>query len=388
MPFKPLVNFKSDNTKSEFASVDPSLKQALSSAPGYSFITSGKRDEGTNKSVGGVQNSFHLTGQAVDLRKRETSASTLKHLKEQGYQIIDEGDHYHVEPAGKKPMPFKPLSAPTGQPDLEALGRATAPAKQPSGWKTPNVTAAGVQMVNPDVKNDIDAGNVDATTKARLLAEQQIKEAIDKKLIDTLEKAAADKGTTIDKLSRQDFQTIAKGNSKEAGELYDRLNPKFDGMSGDAAKIKEIAEGGLRQTDALGKEIMAGNKLFGASLPFGLGDRKTAFIKDDLVDLIGRLRSGGAITEGTKGGEGGEAARFERLIPGWMDFTKEEKLYKLNELGLKFQGIAESMKSDKKFVPFKTGNEQPQAVDPASDPYFGLSPEDKAALQEAEKQGY
>jgi hypothetical protein len=116
--------------------------------------------------------------------------------------------------------------------------------------------------------------------------------------------------------------------------------------SGDSAKVKEIAESGLRQVEALGKEIMGGNRLIGAALPFNIGDRKTGFMQDDLVDLIGRLRSGGAINKD-------EEARFKELIPGWMDFTKEEKIYKLNEIGQKFGGVAKNMKSDKAFVPFE-----------------------------------
>jgi hypothetical protein len=65
-------------------------------------ITSGARTPERNAQVGGVANSYHLTGQARDVRPPPGVNTTqyAQTLKGQlpGMDVIDEGDHVHIEP--------------------------------------------------------------------------------------------------------------------------------------------------------------------------------------------------------------------------------------------------------------------------------------------------
>lgn len=68
---------------------------------GAGTVTSGRRSAEHNKNVGGVPNSFHLTGNAIDVAKRPgvTLNKITELLRRQGVTIaqgLDEGDHYHV----------------------------------------------------------------------------------------------------------------------------------------------------------------------------------------------------------------------------------------------------------------------------------------------------
>jgi hypothetical protein len=120
-------------------------------------------------------------------------------------------------------------------------------------------------------------------------------------------------------------------------------------LSGEAAKLKELGEGGLRQVKELRNLITKTDGTFDKSRiaqgAIGL-DRSVSFIIDDLSDQVGRLRSGGAITAD-------EEARFLRLLPGvadtvfGSDFDIERKL---KEIELKFGGITSSLSKTKEMV--------------------------------------
>ena len=62
-------------------------------------VTSTIRTPDRNQRVGGVPNSRHLSGNAIDLTPEpgETTAQLAARLKRRGLEAIDEGDHVHVE---------------------------------------------------------------------------------------------------------------------------------------------------------------------------------------------------------------------------------------------------------------------------------------------------
>jgi hypothetical protein len=68
-------------------------------------ITSTLRTPARNKAVGGVPNSYHLTGQARDSvpppgMSMADYHAQLKRLNP-GMDVINEGDHVHIEPRGR-----------------------------------------------------------------------------------------------------------------------------------------------------------------------------------------------------------------------------------------------------------------------------------------------
>lgn len=88
-------------------------------------VTSWDRNAGHNKNVGGVGNSYHLTGQAFDsVPPKGTSMSQWQaELKKRapGWDVINEGDHVHVEPPqGVSHSADSPLSAAVAASGLNA----------------------------------------------------------------------------------------------------------------------------------------------------------------------------------------------------------------------------------------------------------------------------
>ena len=64
--------------------------------------TSVTRTPERNRQVGGVANSYHLTGQAADfVVPQAQKAQFIQDARQNGYEAIDEGDHIHIEPAGR-----------------------------------------------------------------------------------------------------------------------------------------------------------------------------------------------------------------------------------------------------------------------------------------------
>jgi len=68
----------------------------------HASVTSWIRSPNRNTLVGGRPNSYHLTGCAVDLILDENAnhAHFLADAQMLDLEVIDEGDHLHIEPAG------------------------------------------------------------------------------------------------------------------------------------------------------------------------------------------------------------------------------------------------------------------------------------------------
>lgn len=101
----------------------PATGQAIESAalgvvPGVN-VTSRKRSAGHNKAVGGVSNSYHLTDQARDFTPPKGMSMGQLHGKLKaalpGFDVINEGDHVHVEPSGHGVKPDGPIRVKTIQ---------------------------------------------------------------------------------------------------------------------------------------------------------------------------------------------------------------------------------------------------------------------------------
>lgn len=80
----------------------PQLFAALSQKYGIQ-PTSVTRTPQHNREVGGVANSYHLNGQAADyIVPQQHKAQFAADARANGYEVIDEGDHIHIEPAGQR----------------------------------------------------------------------------------------------------------------------------------------------------------------------------------------------------------------------------------------------------------------------------------------------
>lgn len=77
-----------------------SLNAAASLGSGWGRVTSTYRSPSHNRAVGGVPNSYHLRGRAIDIARRPgvTHAMIAAAFRSAGYHLVeslDEGDHSH-----------------------------------------------------------------------------------------------------------------------------------------------------------------------------------------------------------------------------------------------------------------------------------------------------
>jgi len=92
-------------------------EQATEAIPGIR-VTSRERSAAHNAQVGGNPHSYHLTNNARDFvpPKDMSMGSLYKRLADLygvGYDVINEGDHVHVEPGGRRRAPARMVSDPT-----------------------------------------------------------------------------------------------------------------------------------------------------------------------------------------------------------------------------------------------------------------------------------
>jgi hypothetical protein len=94
---------------------------AVRAAAPYGIISSAFRTVEHNRAVGGVPDSYHLLGQAIDVVRRPgvSHAQIAAALTAAGFHLIeslDEGDHSHFAfgpPARHRPAPLQPVAAPS-----------------------------------------------------------------------------------------------------------------------------------------------------------------------------------------------------------------------------------------------------------------------------------
>jgi len=148
-----------------------SAEQAiLGSVPGTA-VTSGQRSPEQNARVGGVPNSYHLTGEARDFRIPQgmAPAAFAAQVKAQvgpGWDVINEGDHVHIEPARRAQGGGSRVIA-QGAPK-QGWRAATTEEKARMGHG-PEVPA----QVSPDGKYEAPASAVTAAQKATEKAEKR-----------------------------------------------------------------------------------------------------------------------------------------------------------------------------------------------------------------------
>ena len=108
------VAAKSDSMSAPVTTADVSGAAAI--AASFGQITSTYRSIAHNRAVGGVANSYHLSGRAIDIARRPgvTHAQIASALQRAGYVMIeslDEGDHSHFAFAGTRNVSSAPIVA-------------------------------------------------------------------------------------------------------------------------------------------------------------------------------------------------------------------------------------------------------------------------------------
>jgi hypothetical protein len=114
-------------------------------AAGFGAITSIFRSVEHNRAVGGVVNSYHLQGRAIDIARRAgvTHAMIAAALQRAGFSMIeslDEGDHSHFA--------FALAGAAPKSPEITI---AAAMVKQPEKPKYPEILADDHGMLRIDL---------------------------------------------------------------------------------------------------------------------------------------------------------------------------------------------------------------------------------------------
>ena len=76
------------------------INRAVSIGSQFGMVTSTRRSVQHNRRVGGVPNSYHLSGRAIDIARRRgvTHSQIAQAYRQAGLQLIeslDEGDHSH-----------------------------------------------------------------------------------------------------------------------------------------------------------------------------------------------------------------------------------------------------------------------------------------------------
>lgn len=107
------VQFKSGVSSEGLSFRANSIINELSGIAGDFVVTSGVRSKSENAKVKGMKSSFHLTGDAVDIRPNSnidmflSSEEGKEFMRQRGYQIVDERNkkgsaHWHLEPVKRQ----------------------------------------------------------------------------------------------------------------------------------------------------------------------------------------------------------------------------------------------------------------------------------------------
>ena len=109
-----------------------SLSAAVAVASRLGRVTSTRRSAARNRAVGGVPNSFHLRGRAIDVVPRPgvRHADIAAALRRAGFSLIeslDEGDHSHFAFGTAPAAMVRRETAPVGRKEVTQWRMVTAP---------------------------------------------------------------------------------------------------------------------------------------------------------------------------------------------------------------------------------------------------------------------
>jgi hypothetical protein len=186
----------------------PAGGDLFASLPQGLQVTSGPRTPQHNAEVGGVPNSYHLTDQARDIvpRSEAEAASVRQWAAQNGMEVINEGDHLHVEPRGNAPH-VNPFAGRT--PEAEAAAVETAKGR------------AGLDLL-PE-QGRIEAENARIKKQAELDAQRQNDRIVDMPKARNALEGARNAATAVNRSIDQALPNINVWTSGMAGMSLAKL---------------------------------------------------------------------------------------------------------------------------------------------------------------------
>lgn len=148
-------------------------------------INSAQRTPQRNAEVGGVPNSYHLTGQARDIpppRDPQQAAFIRQQAAANGLEVIDEGDHWHLEPRGGGAVaPARPSEAQVAA-EQEAAKRRVGLEFAPAEAQAEAGRTRAVESAKADVEREAAAPKRTAKAKFEIDRATRVESAIDRAL--------------------------------------------------------------------------------------------------------------------------------------------------------------------------------------------------------------
>jgi hypothetical protein len=186
----------------------PAGGDLFASLPQGLQVTSGPRTPEHNAEVGGVANSYHLTNQARDIvpRSPQEADQVRQWAAQNGMEVINEGDHLHVEPRGNAPH-ANPFAGRT--PEAEAAAVETAKGR------------AGLDLL-PE-QGRIEAENARIKKQAELDAQRQSDRIVDMPKARNALQGARNAATAVNRSIDQALPNINVWTSGMAGMSLAKL---------------------------------------------------------------------------------------------------------------------------------------------------------------------
>lgn len=259
------------------ASGAPSLRDGVRRLTGDGArVTSGYRTPKRNAEVGGVSNSYHTRGsaedpQAYDLvpRAGETMAQLEARTRRElpGHDVINEGDHVHVEPSSGARSASPVLAGGPGADTLEPVPEAPKPMARPNAPEAVGPTRS--KMLDAAYRIMQDANPYESASGQEMyvsgLADQS---KMDEAATERLQRIR-DMGYQSDLGMYSDAQSQDRGNAYQ--ERRDVLGRNH--QSGEAAKDRTFRAG----ESALDREQREWETRFGADTQKALQSSSQAF---------------------------------------------------------------------------------------------------------------
>lgn len=299
-------------------------------AAGGARISSGYRDPKRNRAAGGVANSYHTRGQALDLvpQNGETMAQLEARLRQSGLplrELLNEGDHVHVAWEGSPLSPDMTADYfANGGVQVQAQPDQAAPAASEGQFATNPQTGERVQFIN-GVWTPVQTAD---PASGAITVEQYDPELEARQADPEYQRAIAD----------------ARRGSAAVPEWLRALG--LGGTLGFLTDINATAQGALQGVENLGRRLSGQEIEYGADMAAQAArdserDAQAAYASENPIENFALQAAGGLLTPGLGAAgnyisRGGLAAR-EAAVAGGASAQQAARVGNTARLGLAAQ---------------------------------------------------